>query len=81
MPRSYECRAGFVAGYTSWRVMQLILGVIGGIIFVLIFLLLPETGHLANNPEQCRYKFLTVNPLKPLWLMCSPNLLAIVSSK
>lgn len=61
--------------------MQLILGVIGGVIFVLIFLLFPETGHPVSTPEQGRCKFLTVNPLKPLWLMRSPNLLAIVRSK
>lgn len=60
--------------------MQLILGVMGGIIVVFIFLLLPETGHLRSTPSQGRWKFLTVNPLKPLWLVRSPNLLAIVSS-
>jgi len=61
--------------------MQLSLGVMGGIIFVFVILFLPETGHLGSTPRQGRCKFLTVNPLKPLWLMRSPNLLAIVSSK
>ncbi|EGO22023.1 hypothetical protein SERLADRAFT_475141 [Serpula lacrymans var. lacrymans S7.9] len=73
---------GTAAEYASWRTMQLILGVWGLIEILLVFLFLPETSHPGTRgkdkiPESERGRFKLVNPLDSLWLLRSPNLLAI----
>jgi hypothetical protein len=65
--------------------MQFILALSGAIGFVFILVLLPETSHpgtrgvdkliRATNGAK---KYALVNPLKSLWLLRSPNLLAVV---
>ena len=65
--------------------MQALLGVFGLTEFLLIYFLFPETSQpgargidkltLDDQPQ----KFIFVNPLRPLALLRSPNLLFIVS--
>ncbi|KAJ6609258.1 major facilitator superfamily domain-containing protein [Mycena sp. CBHHK59/15] len=75
---------GLAAHYSSWRAMQFILALSGGIGFLCIIVLFPETSHpgtsgvdklIAATNGAKRYAF--VNPLKCLWLLRSPNLLAV----
>ena len=66
--------------------MQALLGVFGLIEFVFMYLLFPETSQpgargidkliLNNQP----IKSVFINPLRPLALLRSPNLLLIVGS-
>lgn len=64
--------------------MQAALGVMGVSIFLAVFFLLPETSHpgtrgmdklRATCPNRM---FVFVNPFKPLTLLRSPNILAVV---
>ncbi|KAJ6576582.1 MFS general substrate transporter [Mycena vulgaris] len=75
---------GLAAHYSSWRAMQFILALSAAIGFVFILVLLPETSHpgtrgveklIRDTNGAKRYAF--VNPLKSLWLLRSPNLLAV----
>ncbi|KAF8870318.1 major facilitator superfamily domain-containing protein [Infundibulicybe gibba] len=80
---------GAVARYASWRVMQLALAISGALIFVTMFLFFPETSHPGkrgidqvqpvSTPTLWRsWKPFLVNPLRPLSLLRSPNILAVV---
>jgi MFS family permease len=83
---------GLAARYTSWRDMQYALGICGVIAFAAVAAFLPETAHPMtkgvdklpqflnglNGLEQQRRKLIWVNPLASLWLLRSPNLLAVV---
>jgi MFS family permease len=80
---------GLAAHYTSWRDMQYALGICGVIAFAAVAAFLPETAHpmtrgvdklpqFLNGFEQQRHKLIGVNPLASLWLLRSPNLLAVV---
>lgn len=74
---------GLVTAYASWRTLQFCLGVMGGLIFILMFLYFPETSHPGMRgidqipPSNRPSKFMIINPLKPLVLLRSPNILAI----
>lgn len=75
---------GVVANYFSWRVMQYAIGVAGVFSFFLMFRFLPETSHpgergIDKRPES-DFGWVWLNPLKFLWLLRSPNLLALVSA-
>jgi hypothetical protein len=63
--------------------MQLALGVMGALVFIAIFLFLPEPSHPGargvDKLQAGSSKFVFVNPLRPLWLLRSPNLLLTVS--
>lgn len=75
---------GSIAFFYSWRVMQALIGVFGIVKLLFIYFLFPETSHpgargvdklmLENRPV----KFIFINPLRPLALLRSPNLLLIV---
>ncbi|KAJ6531870.1 major facilitator superfamily domain-containing protein [Mycena capillaripes] len=75
---------GLAAHYSSWRAMQFILGLSGAVGFIFILILLPETSHpgtrgmdkLIRETNGAK-KYAFVNPLKSLWLLRSPNLLAV----
>ncbi|KAF7336682.1 putative drug/proton antiporter YHK8 [Mycena venus] len=75
---------GLAAHYSSWRAMQFILGFSGAIGFIFILVLLPETSHPGTRgvdklmrETNGTQKYAFVNPLKSLWLLRSPNLLAV----
>ncbi|EIW85701.1 MFS general substrate transporter [Coniophora puteana RWD-64-598 SS2] len=70
---------GIAAEYSSWRVMQLILGLWGCLEWLLIWALLPETSHPGQRgidkvPEDERVGIKIINPIAGLGLMRSPNL-------
>lgn len=82
---------GLAAHYTSWRDMQYALGICGMIAFAAVAAFLPETAHpmtrgidklplpqVFSGLGQQHRKFVWVNPLASLWLLRSPNLLAVV---
>jgi len=75
---------GLAAHYYSWRLMQLALGIVGLLSFLAIFFFFPETYHPGKrgvdklDPNlHPRWRPVLLNPLQPLWLLRSPNLLAI----
>lgn len=80
--------------YTSWRTLQLLLGVMGCVLFVVLYKFLPETSHPGergidklkakedSGPGSAssfrQYLPVFLNPLAPLGLMRYPNLLLVV---
>jgi hypothetical protein len=67
--------------------MQLALGFIGLIIFVFVLFAFPETYHpgergvdKADPSELPTWRPILLNPLRPLLLLRSPNLMAVVRS-
>ncbi|KAF8061834.1 major facilitator superfamily domain-containing protein [Lyophyllum atratum] len=75
---------GFAAQYASWRIMQAAIGGVGCVMLVCMVLFFPETSHPGKRgidkiPEGSR-RLVFVNPLKPLALWRSPNLLAVAFS-
>ncbi|EKM83312.1 hypothetical protein AGABI1DRAFT_89867 [Agaricus bisporus var. burnettii JB137-S8] len=79
---------GLAAQYASWRLMQLIIGVLGTFAFVVIWFCFPETSHpgargienlrmQADKGIKIRWTHYLVNPLSPLGLLRSPNILAV----
>ncbi|KIM49869.1 hypothetical protein M413DRAFT_117879 [Hebeloma cylindrosporum] len=76
---------GLAAHYFSWRLMQLALGFVGLVIFVFALLVFPETYHpgergvdKVDHAELPTWRPVFVNPLRPLLLLRSPNLMAVV---
>jgi len=75
---------GLAAHYASWRMLQLYFGVMGIVEFVCMLLYFPETTHpgtrgvekLYEN-EHPSWRPVILNPLQPLALLRSPNLLAV----
>jgi hypothetical protein len=65
--------------------MQLSLGIIGLLVFLSVFLIFPETCHPGErgldkvDPSSLpTWRPIFINPLKSLWLLRSPALLAVV---
>jgi MFS family permease len=82
---SYFLLVGFATHYYSWRIMQLILGLVGLLVFFLILFFLPETYHPnqrgVDNMDPSvlsKWRPVILNPLRPLWILRSPNLLLVV---
>ena len=76
---------GIAAHYYSWRFMQLLLALVGLIVFFIIILFLPETSHPNKrgmdsfDPDLLpKWRPVILNPLEPFWLLRSPNVLAVV---
>ncbi|TFK35472.1 major facilitator superfamily domain-containing protein [Crucibulum laeve] len=74
------------AAHSSWRVMQVYLGVLGFCAFICIVFCFPETSHpgsrgveriLAEGKRIPTWRPIFINPLQPLWLLRYPNLLAV----
>ena len=81
---------GAVAYYYSWRAMQGFLGVVGFLIFCMMYCWFPETSQpgcrgidkmRAESGENTKSHFYFINPLRPMLLLRSPNLLLIVSKR
>ncbi|EPQ50676.1 MFS general substrate transporter [Gloeophyllum trabeum ATCC 11539] len=78
---------GLAAHYASWRVMQLALFLAGLSAWISVLLLLPETVQPDSQglPRYLREKgkevnswvWVWLNPFKSLWLLRSPNVLAV----
>lgn len=75
--------------YASWRVMQLIVGAIGLVVFGIIWFYMPETSHpgargidklrlKAESGVRIKWTNYLVNPFAPLGLLRAPNVLAVV---
>ena len=82
---SYFPRLGLAAHYYSWRFMQQFLGLVGFLVFFIVIFFLPETSHPnkrgVDNLDPSllpRWRPVILNPLQPLWLLRSPNLLVVV---
>lgn len=65
--------------------MQLLLGLVAFFAFFIIVFFLPETYHARErgvdklDPSLLpKWRPVILNPLRPLWLLRSPNLLAVV---
>ena len=65
--------------------MQLALGFIGLVIFMFVLFVFPETYHpgqrgidKADPSELPTWRPILLNPLRPLFLLRSPNLMAVV---
>ncbi|KAI0081509.1 MFS general substrate transporter [Panus rudis PR-1116 ss-1] len=71
---------GFAAHYYSWRIMQVILGICGAVMWLVTFLLLPETTHPGTRgvdkliESEGKAKWVWLNPFRSLWLFQSPNI-------
>ncbi|KAF8643037.1 hypothetical protein AX16_009238 [Volvariella volvacea WC 439] len=76
---------GVAARYLSWRIMQHILGLVSVVIFLLMLFFFPETMHpntrgidkLRSQTQDIKWTTFIRNPLSPLSLLRSPNLLAL----
>ena len=82
---SYFLRVGLAAHYYSWRFMQQFLGLVGFLVFFIVIFFLPETSHPnkrgVDNLDPGllpKWRPVILNPLGPLWLLRSPNLLVVV---
>jgi MFS family permease len=80
---------GFAAHYTSWRIMQEVFTLMGVVIFLSILFFFPETSHPGTRgidklqPTSTEAKprsLIFINPFKSLFLLRSPNLLAVVGN-
>ncbi|KAF8161883.1 MFS general substrate transporter [Pholiota molesta] len=76
---------GFATHYFSWRLLQLWLGSVGLVVFVVVVLFFPETYHpgergidKADPASLPKWGPVLLNPFKPLWMLRSPNLLAVM---
>ncbi|KAF9481301.1 MFS general substrate transporter [Pholiota conissans] len=77
---------GAISHYFSWRIMQGSMGLVGLVYFFIMLLFFPETSQPGARgidklklEEGSKYKrrFIFVNPLRPMLLLRSPNLLLI----
>lgn len=71
---------GTAAHYWSWRSLHFSLGVWGIIEMVLIYLSFPETSHPQSGETRKRkfmFNFVLINPFDSLWLLRSPNIMAV----
>ncbi|KAF8877738.1 MFS general substrate transporter [Gymnopilus junonius] len=84
--------APLVGGWTtfhySWRIMQGSLGMVGFVAFCIMYFFFPETSQpgtrgidklraIQSESTEKRIGFVFVNPLRPMLLLRSPNLLLI----
>ncbi|KAG1782020.1 major facilitator superfamily domain-containing protein [Suillus placidus] len=71
---------GTAAHYWSWRSLHFSLGVWGFIEMILIYLSFPETSHPQSGETRKRksvFNFVLINPFDSLWLLRSPNIMAV----
>ncbi|KAF9043988.1 MFS general substrate transporter [Panaeolus papilionaceus] len=75
---------GLITHYYSWRIVQFTLGVVGILTLVLVLVSLPETSlpgergiDKVDQSSLSTWRPVLINPLRPFWLLRSPNLLAV----
>jgi len=75
---------GLAAHYYSWRLMQLSIGIVGLATFFCILAFFPETYHPGqrgvdklDSARAARWWPVFINPLRPLGILRSPNLLLV----
>jgi hypothetical protein len=80
---------GFISHNWGWRTMQLYLGALALVAFLVFLLAFPETSHPGSRGidkfrqsghSSHKWAFTSVNPLAPLSLLRSPNLCTVVRS-
>ena len=78
---------GWITHHYSWRVVQVILGLVGLIISTAMYFLFPETSQpgargidemKGTNETDSSGPFVLINPLQSLWLLRSPAILLTV---
>ena len=71
---------GTAAHYWSWRSMHSSLAVWGVIEMALIYMYFPETSHHSGRTLELTtsFNFMWINPFSSLWLLRSPNIMAVV---
>ncbi|KAF9554259.1 MFS general substrate transporter [Agrocybe pediades] len=71
---------------SGWRTVQAVLGLAGAIIFFIVYFFFPETSHpgtrgidklRVDHSSNAPVGFVFINPLRPMLLLRSPNLLLI----
>ncbi|KAF9528274.1 major facilitator superfamily domain-containing protein [Crepidotus variabilis] len=75
---------GAVAHYSSWRTMQSAVGVCGFGVLIFMYYAFPETYHPCQRGvdkmepgTHPKWRPVILNPLRPLWMPRSPNLLFV----
>ncbi|KAG1737898.1 major facilitator superfamily domain-containing protein [Suillus paluster] len=71
---------GTAAHYWSWRNLHYSLGLWGIIEMVLIYVSFPETSHSHSGvirEPKTPFNFVWINPFSSLWLLRSPNIMAV----
>ncbi|KAI0039965.1 MFS general substrate transporter [Auriscalpium vulgare] len=74
---------GAAAHYASWRIMQLALGTGGVVMFALMFAFMPETSQPGARgidtylDTKQGWRWVWLNPFKPIGLLRSPNVVAV----
>jgi len=76
--------AGWITHSYSWRVVHVVLGILGLIVFTTIYFFFPETIQpgatgidkmKAANGNDSSTPFIFINPFESLWLLRSPSML------
>ena len=77
--------SGLAAHYLSWRILQLLVGMLALATFVFMFLFFPETYHQGERgidklaPSlHPTWRPVLINPLRPLLLLRSLNFFFVV---
>ncbi|KAG2756972.1 MFS general substrate transporter [Suillus brevipes Sb2] len=71
---------GAAAYYWSWRSLQWSIGLWGFLEMVFIYLFLPETSHSHSGSIRqltTPFNFVWINPFSSIWLLRSPNIMAV----
>ncbi|KAF5318031.1 hypothetical protein D9619_012108 [Psilocybe cf. subviscida] len=75
---------GIAAHYFSWRSLQAALGGVGLLVWLLTLFIFPETYHpgergvdKADPATLSRWRPVVLNPFAALWILKSPNMLAV----
>ncbi|KAI5124183.1 hypothetical protein M0805_000988 [Coniferiporia weirii] len=74
---------GIAAHYYTWRHMHCVLFLVGLLAFLLVFFFLPETSHPGSRGVEkqvagdAHNRLVWLNPFASLWLLRSPNLMAL----
>jgi len=74
--------------YASWRVLHLVIGILGLVVFGIMWFYFPETSHpgargidklrlKAESGARIRWTNYVVNPFAPLGLLRAPNVLVV----
>lgn len=76
---------GIAAHYFSWRLLQVGLGGVGLLVWLVTLFIFPETYHpgergvdKADPATLSKWRPVVLNPFNALWILRSPNMLAVV---
>jgi hypothetical protein len=87
-PQPHFLYPGWITHSYSWRVVHVILGFLGLIVFTTVYVFFPETMQpgetgidkmkATNGIDSSTPSFTFINPFKSMWLLRSPAMLLIV---